>query len=57
MFDNSMFDDLNDFDWRENKSYVCIKNGLYQCLFVLLNLACDANMIPKSFLGSQAFVH
>ena len=21
MFDNSMFDDLNDFDWRENKSY------------------------------------
>ena len=55
--ENLMFDDLNDLDWRENKSCAYKVDSLYQCLRVLLNLTCNTNMIPKSFLGSQAFVH
>ena len=49
MYDNLMFDDLNDFDWRENKSCAYEEDSLYQCLHVLLNLACDLKHDSKEF--------
>ena len=49
MFDNLMFDDLNDFDWRENKTCAYKEDNLYQCLRVLLNLACNTKHDSKEF--------
>ena len=49
MFDYLIFDDLNDFDWRENKSYAYKEDNLYQCLHVLLNLACNTKHDSKEF--------